>query len=244
MNDYWNSAAHVTLPVKRVNGHWELLYGGDTGVRDGTYGELRVAVSSIEDAAIRERLTKITTVKALDEGAELRVALRDPSGKPINHEEIGIDVSDLPSGCTRWEAIKIGPQTRPTTPMDSKRGGLWIRQRGVDRTDLVCSSVAMPEQFKPGHATAISLNHACTLLSEKYETQRISHTLNVYQHVFYCESGSSKPRWLPLDVLRNGVIADMEHGILADAWKTLEQQLGFRPMPKPEANSRGRRRNR
>lgn len=75
---------------------------------------------------------------------------------------------------------------------------------------------------------ANSLNHACTLLSERYEGHRISHTVNVYKHVFYQEAGSEGGRWYPLDQLRNGVVAGVEESIRADAWARLEERLGSR----------------
>ncbi len=242
MNDYWNSVDHVTLPVKLVDGRWELLYGGGTGARDGTYGELRVAVSSIEDKELRERLTRTVTVKVLDEGTELLVALRDRDVRQRPEDWPAIDPADLPQACTRFERIRIGPKSRSTERIDPKSGGLWIRQRGVDRTELVCSEVLLPEGFDP--KTATSLNHACTLLSERYETHRMSHTLNVYQHVFYQEheATNDKPHWRPLDALRNGVIADMERSILSDAWRKLEEQLGFRPIGTAAAKPHRRKR--
>ena len=208
MNDYWNSVDQVTLPVKLVNGRWELLYGGSTGVCEGSYGELRVAASSIADEAVRQRLMQTVTVKVFDEGAELLVALTDRDHQWRGNEPCAIDPADLPAGCTRLARIRIGPKSPRTEHIDAERGGLWIRQRGVDRTDLVCSGVWMPEGF--GSDAANSLNHACTLLSERYEKHRISHTLNVYKHVFYLEQVDQQSRWHPLEALRKGVIADME----------------------------------
>lgn len=240
MNNYWNSVDHVTLPVKLVDGRWELLYGGSTGAGEGTFGELRVAVSSIEDQAIRERLTKTVTVKVLDEGTELLIALRDRSVCQRFEEWPPVDSADVPGGCTCFERVWIGPASRSTEPIDPESGGLWIRQRGVDRTELVCSGVVMPQGVAP--KVASSLNHACTLLSEQYEKQRISHTLNVYRHVFYLEAAGQEPRWRPLDALRGGVIADMERSILAGAWRELEEKLGFRPFRSAEANPRRRKR--
>lgn len=45
---------------------------------------------------------------------------------------------------------------------------------------------------------AISLNHAYTLISQKYETKRKSHTGNVFD-LCYVEKGD---KWVPLDMLR------------------------------------------
>lgn len=235
MSNYWDSVDYVTLPVKLVDGVWELLYGGTTGVKSGTCGELRVTVSSIEDEVVRQRLTQVVTVKVFDEDTELLVALRDREQPQSRGGHPAIDRTEVPMGCTRFESIRIGASTPSTDRIEPTGGGLWIRQRGVDRTDLLCSGVRMPNGFEP--AMANSLNHACTLLSERYETHRISHTLNVYQHVFYRESGE-RERWRPLEVLRNGNIADMERSIMADAWRRLEEQLGFRPIGKVDRRQR------
>ena len=243
MNDRWNNPDHVTVPVKLIDGRWELLYGGSTSIREGTYGELRVPMSSIEDQEVRQRLGQTVTVKVLDEGTELLVALSDREYRWRSNELSVRDPSvispaDLPEGCTRIERIRIGAKSPKTARIDAERGGLWIRQRGVDRTDLLCSGIRMPEDFDPVEAN--SLNHACTLLSERYEKHRISHTINVYKHVFYREPDAADSRWHPLDALRNGVIAGMERSIQADAWHKLETQLGFRPTGKTDAKQRRR----
>ena len=119
--------------------------------------------------------------------------------------------------------------------LDDADGGAAVDRDGGALEEL-------PEGFDP--KTATSLNHACTLLSERYETHRMSHTLNVYQHVFYQEheATNDKPHWRPLDALRNGVIADMERSILSDAWRKLEEQLGFRPIGTAAAKPHRRKR--
>lgn len=235
MSDRWKSHDHVSVPVKLIDGRWELLYGGSTGIREGTYGELRVPMSSIEDQEIRRRLAQTVTVQVLEEGAELLVALTDREYLRQQDSHYVLDPSilspaDRPEGCTRLERIRIGGRSPRTRHLGDGQGGLWIRQRGVDRTDLICSGIRMPEGFEPVEAN--SLNHACTLLSERYEQHRISHTVNVYKHVFYCEPNAPDSRWHPLDNLRNGVIADVEESVRADAWARLEAQLGFRPAGK------------
>lgn len=243
MNDRWNNPDHVTVPVKLIDGRWELLYGGSTGIREGTCGELRVPMSSIEDEDVRRRLGQTVTVKVFDEGTELLVALSDREYQWRQNDPSVMDPSvisraDLPEGCTRIERIWVGAKSRKTASIDAERGGLWIRQRGVDRTDLLCSGIQMPEDFNSVQAN--SLNHACTLLSERYEGHRISHTLNVCKHVFYREPDAKDSQWHPLDNLRNGVIAGMEPSIRADAWGKLEAQLGFRPVGKVGAKKRRR----
>lgn len=236
--DGTGAGGYLTLPLRFVDGRWELLYGGGVEVKEGTYGELRVLQSAIKDDALRERLTRTELVKVFEEGVELRVALRKPGAKLLDCRKEVIRREDLPPGCNWLVPIRIAGPSFRTRHIDAKKGGLWIRQRGVDRTDLVCSGVTLPDKFEPRAAS--SLNHACTLLSERIETQRISHTLNVYQHVFFLDREAPEPWWRPLDVLRQGVIAEMEKGIVAAAWRELEKLLGFRPLP--QRNTRRPRR--
>lgn len=197
-------------------------------MREETYGELRVLASAIEDEDVRTRLTRTATAKVLEEGTELRVPPRDQDRKIPLQDQPQIDLVDRPSGCKRFCRIRIGKVSRGTAAIDSRRGGLWIRQRGVGRTELLSSGVTMPEEF--GSDNAHSLNPACTLLSERYEEHRISHTLNVYPHVFCLEKEIGHSRWRPLENLRTGVIADRELESVADAWRELEKLVGF-PAP-------------
>src|SRR3546814_19856302 len=91
----------------------------------------------------------------------------------------------------------------------------------------------MPEGFK--EKSAISLNHAFTLLSQKYETHRISNTGNVYTRIFYQERNG---RWYPLKDLRTGVQVQAERKVMADAWADVERILGWRPLPSPNPKKR------
>jgi hypothetical protein len=236
MNDYWKAAKYITLPVRLVNGQWELAYGGGTGIREGAFAELRTAISNIEDEEVKARLTQTVAVPVLSMGTRLLIALSVASeartGTATHYKET--PVLDVPLGCTRFAEVTIGDPSPQTKCIDDDAGGLWIRQRGVDKTELVCSCVVMPSGFDPAEAS--SLNHACTLLSEKYETHRISHTKNVYQYVFYLDevrmrrADGATVQWQPLENLRRGVIGDVESDIVSKAWQQLERELGFRPI--------------
>jgi hypothetical protein len=61
-----------------------------------------------------------------------------------------------------------------------------------------CSSPAF------GGRKVVSLNHAFTVLSERYETNRLSHTGNVFERVFYFDSAAG--RWRVLGELRAQVV--------------------------------------
>lgn len=223
----------ITLPVRLVNGQWEFLYGGGIPVREGSYAELNIALHAIEDESFSKRVTQEVVVKVFEEGRPLIVALNDQKWHGPRHSGFKVALGDVPAGCTRFERVSIGPTSVATRRLDAKRGGLWMRQLGVGRCELACSSVLMPQD---GPAAA-SLNHAVTKLSEQYETHRISHTGNVYERVFYQEGNGN---WYPLAHLRSGVVAWAEQKIIVDAWAKLEEQLGWRPLPIPSGKKRKR----
>lgn len=229
-----NWTAKVTVPVKRVGERWEFFYGGDVPVREGTLGELTLSADQIADEGFRQRVTKELTVKILDEGTELLVALSD---RNINRRWAGAwPETNLPNaspGTTRFERIWLGPVKKNPgqLPLDAapERGGLWLKLKGLERCELHGSTVQMPAGFEPPSAT--SLNHAFTMLSQAYEKHRISNTGNVYTRVFYQDRDK---RWYPLEDLRTGVQAERERQLLSELWAQVEQMLGWRPAPVPK----------
>ena len=237
-DNYYNNSwtEKVTLPIKRVLGSWEFLYGGDIPVKDGAIGELTLSTQDITDDKFKQRVTQEVVVRILKEGTELCVALSDRSENSRRHlgrwpEKYPVA---LPPGTTRIERVKLGPvkKKKSDKQLDLKevdgKGGLWLKVKGLERCELQGSTVLMPAGF--AEAAAISLNHAFTLLSERYETHRLSHTGNVYERFFYEESDGC---WYPLDDLRQGVLVTAERKLMTSAWEELERVLGFRPVPIP-----------
>ncbi len=230
-------SAKVTVPVKRVGERWEFFYGGDVPVREGSLGELTLCASQISDERFRQRVSQEFVVKILEEGAPLLFALSDRSR---GGARIGtwpdIDPSSVPAGTTRFERVTMGPckpkSVQPELDGIRETGGVWLKLKGLERSELTGSTVIMPQGFEPAAAT--SLNHALTLLSQVYETHRISNTGNVYTRVFYQEKND---RWYPLNDLRTGVQAEGERLLLSDLWSQVEQRLGWRPVP---VSKRGR----
>jgi len=100
-----------------------------------------------------------------------------------------------------------------------------LRLKGLERSELVCSTVKMPSGFPD--EMAVSLNHAFTLLSRAYETHRISNTGNVYNQFFYREANQ---RWYPVADLRAGVRVETERNLINAVWKQVEEALGWRPV--------------
>lgn len=223
--------AKVTVPVKRVGERWEFFYGGDVPVREGTLGELTLSSHQITDESFRKRVMQELTVKILDEGTELFVALsdRDTKGRRAGASPEPYP-PNVPPGTTRFERIWLGPvKKNPDEQLLDpalERGGLWLKVKGLERCELQGSTVQMPAGFQP--PVAISLNHAFTMLSQAYEKHRISNTGNVYSRVFYQDRDK---RWYPLDDLRTGVQAEGERRLLNELWAQVEQTLGWRPAP-------------
>jgi hypothetical protein len=226
----------VSIPVRRVGNKWEYFYGGDVPVREGTPGELKVDLAAITDERFSQRLTAEVSIKILGEGAKLLVALSDPKAPPHTPSiPKGISALDLPAGTTRMETVVIGPEkpvpaAQADGPPKPEAGGLWLVFKGLNKTEIRGSTIRLPEVA--GHKVAISLNHAYTVLSELIETQRISHTGNIYTKVFYREESG---RWYPIDDLRWGAQGEVEQKLLRQAWEDLEKQLGWRPALNPPA---------
>ncbi len=220
----------VTLPVKLVGDRWEFLYGGEVKVAQKTIADLTVATRDLTDESFRERIAKSVTVKVLEQGTPLLVALTDLTTKGARAGDWPeVTPQGLPLGATRFERITLGPAKslpggKPLTP-EMSRGGLWIRVRGLDRCELATGTVKLPLGIEP--LQAVSLNHAFTILSKKYESHRISNTGNVYARIFYQDKDGG---WYHLDDLRKGVQAQAERALLSNAWAEIEEILGWRPV--------------
>lgn len=204
--------SQITLPVKRVGDRWEFLYGGDIPVVDGVRADLTISIQQITDTQFLARVNQDVRVKVLNQGARLLIALTDKNESQwLGKNWRGPLPVRLPPGTTRLEQVYLGEKKEPK-PADfseevvaDQQGGLWLRIRGLNKSELASSTIVLPDGVQEGNA--ISLNHAFTILSKKYETHRLSNTGNVYTHVFYQEKNG---RWYPLSDLRSGVLDDVE----------------------------------
>jgi hypothetical protein len=176
---------------------------------------------------LRKLLTQEFACRVLPEGTPLRVVLSDrAAGLSHTPDKFHIKVAAqyLTGEHRRFVPVWIGPYAGSNSNIDS--GGLWMRQIGFDRCELESSLIELPEEFEDIHAQ--SLNHAFTMLSERYETHRLSHTGNVYDRVFYQEANDE---WYPLSTLRDGVRERSERAFLAAAWRQIEEQMGWCRLP-------------
>lgn len=216
----------TSVPVKRVGAAWEFFYGGDVPVKEGTIGELTVASNQITDKKFLEMLGREVSIQVFEEGAALLVALSDPKQASPWSDDFGFkQVSELPAGTTRLEKILVGPPKKKEKQGDliETKGGLWLKQKGLEKSEIVTSTISLTGEMVG--KTAISLNHAFTQLSEKFETHRISHTGNIYARILYQEADK---RWYPLARLREGFRADAETTLMGNVWRQIELQLGWK----------------
>ncbi|MGN5479620.1 hypothetical protein ACTMU2_30210 [Cupriavidus basilensis] len=141
--------------IQRVGDRWECFYGGEVPVEEGgALGELTVRTAEITDEQFIARMTQTARVKILEEGTPLMVALSDRS-IPKKTPWPDVAPGDVPQGTTRFERIVIGPpEAKPARTKAARLfigppepGGLWLRLKGLERSELMCSTVVMPDGF-------------------------------------------------------------------------------------------------
>lgn len=217
----------VRVPVQLVNGHWELLYGGGVPAIEGAAGELRLEAFQIEDKRFLKALSRKSTIKILEEGTELRVALtiRGPIG--ASHEQFLLPRDATKHGHTakinpasRFVSVWLAGPGRAQQKRKETSGGLWLSLEGMEPRDLEAGIVQLPKVGALDKAD--SLNHAFTLLSEQFEPWRQAHTGSIYERVFYKDG----PWWYPLGDLRNRAIVSAERMLIADLWRRIKDELG------------------
>lgn len=216
----------VTVPVRRVGKNWEFFYGGDVPVCDGAIADLIIDASQITDESFLAIVSAETVAKIFNQGTRLLVALSDQSA---GYARVGnlpwpdVPLENLPMGTTWFEYVLIGPP-RPASSRQQEliakefEGGLWLRLKGLKRSELECSTIILPEALP--ETSAVSLNHAFTLLSQLYEQHRNSHTGNTYSRIFYQEDNC---RWYPLAHLREWVRVRAERGVISSIWGQIEK---------------------
>lgn len=220
----------IRVPVKLVDGNWELLYGGAVKVKNGAVGELHLDHIHFTDKNFLKALTNKQQVPILAAGTELRVAL---TVKP------GLDAALWPHLMARdatphRRTTKISDKTRfvaihlagPTLAQQKKtndvaHGGLFLMLEGMEPRAIESGMVMLPSA--PGLEPVDSLNYAFTRLSEVFEPWRKAHTGSIYERIFYLERDN---HWYPLKDLRNRALASAERRLIKDLWASVEMQLG------------------
>lgn len=222
------SSKVIRVPVKLVDGQWELLYGGPVKVCEGAIGELHLDKSSFDDTKFLKALTAKRCVPILRAGIQLQVALSVKPGLPqplrtcllqgdasthASTDRLGMD--------TQFVSVWLSGPTERQKRRGETEGGLKLWLEGMEPRSIESGTVELPK------VTALpavdSLNHAFTKLSELFEPWRKAHTGSIYERVFYLESNG---RWYPLKDLRDRALAAAERGLIKELWERVAAELG------------------
>lgn len=222
------SSKIIRVPVKLIDGQWELLYGGPVKVRDGALGELHLDKGHFTDEKFLTALTEKRKVAVLPAGTELRVALTikpalDRSLWPflLDHQSTPHDHTGKISAETRFVAVRLIGPTNVQRLRKVELGGLWLWLEGMEPRAIESGMVDLPKTHELDSAD--SLNYAFTRLSEVFEPWRKAHTGSIYERVFYQERSG---RWYPLKDLRDRALATAERQLIKDLWANVAAELG------------------
>lgn len=217
----------IRVPVKLVDGVWELLYGGAVKVENGAVGELHLDRMYFTDAKFLKALTERRQVPVLPQGTELRVALTVKPGLEhwlppflLHREATKHNHTARISVDTRFVSITLGGPTEAQRERGIENGGLWLWLEGTEPRSIESGTVKLPAAS--GLQPVDSLNHAFTRLSEVFEPWRKAHTGSIYERVFYLESDGS---WYPLKDLRDRALAKAERQIIRILWTNGASEL-------------------
>jgi hypothetical protein len=232
---FGNGVRRVRVPVKNVDGDWECSFGGKIPVVDGAEADIVIDSDKISDAAFLAAIESKGEHKVLPEGTELLVSLTiKPSHPPSLDLErklvryMSIKDKIATSKLDLWNPdtlafvfVRLATKQDGDTDRPAKADpGLWLLTQGVWTTGISSGPVILPEGIAPRMVS--SLNHALTVLSEKYETWRISHTGNVYSRVWYL---SRSGKWYPLKMLRDTALQDQEKAIADKLWDEFMRKM-------------------
>lgn len=179
----------ISIPVKVINGKIEYFYEGELPeLKDGVIGDLILPSYSVKDENFLNTINCEEVVPFIEKNSKLYVY--------INIE----DKSKLSNELLKYIIKSKGELFIEIELLDE----LQIKLRGSKKPNLMsckCKIEALD------NIEAISLNQAYSLISEKYEIQRKSHTGNVFDKIYIKE----KYGFIKLENLRNNLIAKNEN---------------------------------
>jgi hypothetical protein len=175
----------------RFNGDEFVLLNGSPlpKLRTNAVGELVLQPDVIEDWADRERLTRDDVVRMLERGSRIFLGVSphlvgDPSAEGLLREPEQMKLK------TEYWIVEVRLEQ-----------DLRIRIRGDQEARLEKCKCLIPALKRE----ASSVNHAFTLASEAYETERLSHTGNVFERAY---TQVEPAGWRTLDEIRVSVISN------------------------------------
>ena len=174
----------VRIPVRISQGSVTLLDGGRLPrLKDGAIGDLVLDADTVQDSEFLRLLQAESTVEML------------PSGTPVL---MGVGLGVVPA--EKQSKLKTSSGLRSHADYGFVEvcltEPLRLRLRGTKDPMLEPCACRIPIV---GKRNAISLNHAFTVISTEFETERKSHTGNVFERGFV-KWGKN---WLSLGELRD-----------------------------------------
>jgi hypothetical protein len=173
-----------------VKGKLQFFYGGDLPeLKDDTVGDLIVPENAIVDKAKLQQISNEMIKELLPMGIPLMIQVSTDSV-----EKIG----DTLRNFLRHNLKTMPPVVNPFVEIYLEQP-LRIKLRGTKKGELEPCLCKIPSLTD---LEATSINHAYTLISEKFEMHRKSHTANVFDKVYFFDSNGI---WKPLEVLRERI---------------------------------------
>jgi hypothetical protein len=176
----------VKIPVKIKNGLIEFYFEGPLPeIENGTLGDLIVPSYSVKNPKLKKLLSEERKIPLLKKDTILFVHVQvQADGKHI------FRIGAIPDEGALKEDLNFVPISLEET--------LYLYLRGTKHPtlcDVKCKAIHEED------LRAKSLNHIYTLISEKYEKNRISHTGNVFKKIFY--EDEIKMSLFPIDRFRH-----------------------------------------
>jgi hypothetical protein len=194
----------VKIPVKIVKGQVQFFYAGSLSEFVGdSIGDLVIPAHAIKNKEKLKALTSEKLVAAQPADTRLLVSLRLPTPRsPDKRKQEYLNHVSKTCGIPQFHGREVFADF-------IIRELLMIHLRGTKDATLD------PCRCEIGFLDrdARSVNHVYTLLSTEFETQRISHTGNVFQKVYYRDEAGS---WVPLDELRRKLEARQESEVFPE----------------------------
>lgn len=176
-------------------------------------------------------------VRVFNEGDELLVALKTPSPEKEIDKNLKkaiiesanfdfCDHSELPGrfNLSNYSFVKLRLKQAESQSMlgkyDDLHGTGWFEVLPFKKGRIHCGVIELPSQLILDSVPK-SLNHAYTLLSELIEPERLSHTGNIYDLIFYKEKNE---QWFPLNRLRSPKSSDSDDMRVSQLWKEIKKR--------------------
>jgi hypothetical protein len=200
-----NRRTQIPIRIEK-DGNIRFLYGGNLPeLRPGTIGDLIVSRESVIDDEFLVYLER-------DEIKEIYPQCL-PLMAQINPKNLQIlDLFKQPSSTPLVHVLETGSQSKSHSVAIELEQPLCLRLHGTKKAELQdcrCKIPALPDLGRD----IVSINQAYTIISENFEPNRRSHSGNVFEKVFFKETGLKY--WQPLRKLRDRIEKEFEDELIS-----------------------------